>query len=129
MPSPPPITSTPGSPIAANTTPVYVAYLTDSAGNPISSGQLTTLTLTICDTGTGAIINSCSQVNILNTDRGTVDGDGKLTVTLEIGDTSTDEAPGAQSILRSLVFDWTYNGGTSAGRHQTNFTIVALAGP
>lgn len=39
------------------------------------------------------------------------------------------EIPGELQVQRSLVIDFTYNGGTSVGRHQVNFTLLALAGP
>lgn len=126
---PPIIQITSGSPVASDTTPLYTAVLVDPAGHPISGAALDTLTLSIVDTLTGVIINGVSQTNILNTDRGTIDSQGKLSVQLRVGDTSTDELPGVARVLRSLVFDWTYQSGTQVGRHQANFVIDALAGP
>ena len=72
-----------------------------------------------------------SQVNILNVNRGTVDSQGNLVITLEAGDTSMSEVPGSPSVQRSLVLDWSYTTVTEsgAGRKQVNFSVVALAGP
>jgi hypothetical protein len=112
----------------AGSTPLYTAQIVDSTGSGIPGSSLDTLTLSIVDTQTGTIINDCSQVDILNTNRGTVDGAGNLTITLEIDDTETSEASNLPQVQRSLVIDWTYNTGVSAGRHQANFQIVNLAG-
>src|SRR6185312_16671893 len=112
--------------IAAGASAIYKGQLQDDSGNAISAAQLGTLTLSIVDTFSGAIINSCSQANILNTGRGTVDSAGNLTVTLGPSDTallvSTD-----QQEYRSLVFDWTYASGTKIGRHQVDLLIQALS--
>lgn len=122
--------NTPLGPVYANTTPLYTgAQFQDTGGNPIPGASLDTLTLTICDTATGAIINNCELVNILNTNRGTVDSSGFLTIQFEEGDTSMSEVPGAVQVQRSLVLDWTYNGGLFAGRALVNFIVVALPGP
>ena len=123
----PAIANVPGGPWAAGTTPVYTATLVDGSGNPISGVTLAALTLTIADTLTGTIINGVSQINILNTGRGTIDAAGLLTISLEPGDTSMSETTGPQ-VQRSLIIDWTYNAGAAVGRHQANFMLVALAG-
>jgi|SRR6185437_2023727 len=114
--------------VAAGATAVYTGQLQDEDGNPISAGQLGSLTLSIVDTFSGAVVNNASQVNILNADRGTVDAQGNLTVTLETGDTALLVAADKRE-YRSLVFDWTYDGGAKSGRHQADFLIEALTGP
>jgi len=124
------IVNTPDGPVAAGSTPVYTAYFVDTTGAAIPPTALASVTLTICDTQSGAIVNSVSQVNILNTGRGTVDSAGKLTITLEPGDTAMDEVPGLAQIQRSLVIDWaTTSTPPVIGRHQVNFPVLALAGP
>jgi hypothetical protein len=123
----PAITNISGGPFVAGSTGVYIAQLLDAYGNPIPGTALTSLTLTIVDVLSGAVVNGVQQQNILNTDRGTIDQQGNLTILLEVGDmTITD--PAAPRIQRSLVLDWTYNGGASAGRHQANFTLMQLSG-
>jgi hypothetical protein len=118
--------------IPANTTPVYTGnfvYGGPYGDAPLPGSALDTLTLTICDTLTGAIVNGCDAVDILNTGRGSVDDDGKLTIGLLAGDTDMSEVPGAATVLRSLIIDWTYNGGASVGRREVTFTVTALTGP
>lgn len=115
-------------PTAAGSTAVYRGQLQDDTAAPIGSSVLTALTLSIVDTRTGAVVNGVSQRNILNLDRGTVDGSGNLTITLTAADTALLNAADA-SEGRSLVIDWTWNSPVKTGRHQVDFTIIALSGP
>jgi len=114
-------------PIASGSTPQFTALIVDGTGASILPQQLGSLTLTICDTLTGVIINDVQRTNILNVGRGALDVYGNLTITLQVADTSMDEVPGESSVQRSLILDWTYNGGVSANRCQINFNIVSLA--
>lgn len=124
------IVSIPTQAIPEGSTPTYTANLVDSFGDPVPAQDLNTLTLTICDTLSGEIINSCDQENILNGGRGTITPEGLLTIQLLTGDTSMSElAANVVQIQRSLIIDWTYDGGAKTGRHQANFPITRLAGP
>ena len=123
----PVIFSATNGPFAAGATPRWTGQIFDDAGVPISAAQLASLTLSIVDTLSGQVINGADAVSILNTGRGTVDAQGNVVLKLEVGDTAMTETTSRQ-VQRSLVFDWTYNGGVSAGRHQTNFMLVQLAG-
>ena len=114
-----------GSPVGSGTTPEFTFNLVDGNGNPISGAALQTLTLTIADTLTSAVINAVEQVNILNTGRGTIDSLGNLAITLEAADTALPEMPVPTQVPRSLMIYWTYNGSTSNGWHQCNFFIEA----
>lgn len=114
-------------PIAAGATAVYKGQLQDDLGNPISAASLTTLTLSIVDTVTKAVVNGVSAVNILNTGRGAVDSAGNLTVTLGPADTALLVASDPQE-YRSLILDWTFAVGAKTGRHQVDFLIIAMAG-
>ena len=116
-----------GGPVVAGSTPQYTAGLFDASGNPVAGSNLTTFTLTIVDTLTGAIINGVSGVNILNTGRGTVDDLGNVTVNLLSGDTALDY-PTLDLVSRSLIFWYSYNNGATVGAHQADFQIVSLAG-
>lgn len=113
------------SPIPPGSTPVYTTQLLDPAGNPIPAAALNTLTLTICNTSTRAIVNSCKDVSILNTGRGTVDASGNVTVTLLAADTAL-QAAADQFEYRSLVLNWTFNSGQGVGEHQVNLLIQGL---
>jgi hypothetical protein len=63
-----PIVNLPNGPFAAGSTPVITGQLTYVDGSPVMGTRLLSLTLTIADVGSGAVI--ISDVNILNTDRG-----------------------------------------------------------
>ncbi len=128
------IAQAPNGPYAAGSTPVFTGQLLDPYGVGIPAAAFSSLTLSIVDTLSGDVINGASQVNILNTGRGTVDASGNLVISLLAADTAMSEAPGASQIQRSLVIDWTYATvglapSAGSGRHQVNFLLLSLAGP
>lgn len=125
----PVVVNVPNGFVAADTTPNYLGNFVDQNGNPIPAVDFTTCVLTILDTATGDTVNGCYQANILNTGRGTIDNEGNLTITLEVGDTDMGEVPAAASVQRSLVIQFTYNSGASAGAHRANITIRNLFVP
>jgi len=100
----------------------------DGEGAGIPAADFLTLTLSIRDTLTGAIINDCTQDNILNTGRGTIDDEGNLMIQLEVADTSMSGTPSASRVQRSLIIDW-LTATNLTGRHQANFILTRLAGP
>jgi len=124
-----PIVTDVDSPVAAGSAPVYQVLLLDGDRSPIAPPALSYLTLTICDTLSGTVVNGAQGIDVLNIGRGTLDAFGVLTLALEPGDTSMAEVPGEASVQRSLVLDCAINGGTSPSRRQINLTIVALSGP
>lgn len=112
-------------PIVSGSTPVYTAIVSDADGFPLRNTDFTTLTLSIINTKTGAIVNGVDTQNILNTDRGVFGDDGSLIITLLPGDTFAPDG----DVDRSLVFQWSFgDDGIFIGRHQMNFHIIALAG-
>lgn len=117
-----------GPPVPSGSTPIYTAALVDTNDNPIPGSNLNTMLLTIADTLTGTIINGVQNINILNTNRGIIDQFGNVTVLLEPADTMLGY-PSYRIVERSLIFVWTYNGGSSVGIHQANFKVQALAIP
>lgn len=125
-----PIANLPGGPYAAGQTVMVQGQLVDELGAGIPAAQLTSLTLSIVDTLTGAVVNGVQQVNILNIGRGSVDALGNLTIRLLPADTSLASEPGAQQLQRSLIIDWSYAAGqiVSFGRQQCNLVLYALAG-
>lgn len=123
----PAVVNVPNGPFASGTRPQYSGQLVDRDGEGIPALDLASFTLSIVDTLTQEVI--VSDVNILNTGRGTVDEAGNFTVTLEVGDTLMDEVPGEEKIQRSLVLDWaTIDVPPQVGRHQANFILLRLAG-
>src|SRR6185312_7778962 len=106
----------PSQAVAAGSTAVYKAQIVDETGAAVPAANLSSLTLSITDTLSGAVVNSASQVSILNTGRGTVDSSGNLVVTLTPQDTALLASTDAQE-YRSLTIDFAYSGGKT-GRHQ-----------
>ena len=120
------IINLPNGPIPAGTTPIFNAQFLDPTGNPVPAFRLTQVTLSLVDTVSGQVINGISEIDILNQDRGTVDSNGNLTISLLASDTSLSESPGVSSVQRSLIVDW--QSGPYSGSAQGNFIITALAG-
>lgn len=123
------ITTVPGGPFAAGSTVIYTGKIVDASGAGIPAADINTLTLTFSVTATGAIVNGILQQDILNTGRGTLDSQGNLTITFGPTDTAMPAAPGATTVMRSMVIDWTFNGGTAKGRHEPRLTFIALTEP
>jgi len=119
-----PIVDLTGTPFGAGTTPEWTFQITDANGNPIAASSLFTLTLTIVDTATKAVVNGVQDVNVLNAGRGAVDAQGNVTITLTAADTALLSATDTQE-FRSLILFWTWNGGASEGWRQANCLILA----
>jgi hypothetical protein len=100
--------------------------MTSGVPLPIPGSSLTSLTLSIINVGTDAVINNRNQVNVLNANGGEVDEDGNFVLFLTPGDTSLADTPSLISVERALVMDWSYNGGQSVGRHKFRFIVKAL---
>jgi hypothetical protein len=113
-------------PLPAGSSAIYLGQIVDEAGNPLGAASLASLTMSIVDTGSGAIVNGVDQLDILNAGRGSIDAQGNMVVTLEPGDTGLLNASD-QTEERSLIIDWNYGAGR-AGRHQVDFSVTALSG-
>lgn len=114
-------------PIPAGATVLYQATFKDETGKPIGRSALTSITLTIVDTVSKAIINGVQDTDILNNDRGTVDDNGNLVIIFQEADMALLNAADTLE-ERSLIIIWTYNGGSRKGLHQVDFQIQALSG-
>lgn len=128
------IVNAPNSPYAEGSTPIYTGQIRDVFGAGIPATAFSSLTLSIVSTLTGEVINGVDAVDILNTGRGTIDSSGNLTIQLESGDTSLSTFPGQARVQYSMIIDWTYETvvaptSSGSGRHQVNFSVLALAGP
>lgn len=113
-------------PKAAASTVVYEGQLLDENSVAVPAANLAALTLSLVDTITGAVINSVTQVNILNSGRGTVDSSGNVVITLTPTDTGLQDSTASQE-SRSMVIDATYSG-SKVLRHQIDFLLSALSG-
>lgn len=126
MTQPLPIIDLTQTPIAPGTTPALSGQLQDQNGNPVPASSLSSLTLTIVDTVTKAVVNGVQDVNILNQGRGTVDGNGNVVVTPLQADTQLLNAAHAKE-RRSFVLVWTWNLGVSRGAAEMRTLIEALS--
>jgi hypothetical protein len=128
-----PITLLLSSPVPARSTARYIVALLDEGGSAIALSALQSLALTLVDTASGAIIEGVSQVDILNTGRGSVSAGGVLTLILLPADTALYGRFAAGRQKRSIVLDWRFvdaaTGQLATGRHEARFAIQALAEP
>lgn len=118
--------------VAAGSTPTIRGILKDGSDPPqaVGSGSVSALTLSITDDNTGAVVNDCDKVDILNTGRGTLDADGNLAITLTAEDTAMLRANDARE-NRSLTVDFEYPGPgavTGVGRGRLIFVVVKMPG-
>lgn len=101
----------------------YTAVLKDHTGAAIAAAQLATLTLTLYNVDTLAIINSIDDMNILNANRGTVDANGNLAIVLIPADNPIVNTVLIEEVHRMLI-EYTY--GSNAGRHEVEFKVRNL---
>jgi hypothetical protein len=112
--------------IASGATMIFSATFYDENDIPIPSSDFDSLTLSINDTETGDVINGVDSQNILNTDRGSVDSQGRLVITLTSDDTLLPSGP-KRVKSRSLTIKWTYRADRK-GSHEIDFKITRLVG-
>ncbi len=111
---------------AEGKTAKITAVIKDEDGIGIDVANLDTVTLTLFNDRSKAIINSRNQSNIKNTGGGTIDSSGNLTLVLGAADmailaTSNDAE-------RHVAFiEWTYSAGAKFGGHEIAFTVANLA--
>lgn len=86
----------------------------DDGATPLAGSQLLTLTLTLYNAATGAIINGRNGQNVLSQNGGAVSELGALTQYLG----ALDMVLSNQNLAREkhhALFAWTWNNGTAAG--------------
>lgn len=103
----------------------YTGVLKDEKAVAIPAASLTTLTLTLYNLETLAIINSLDGINILNTNRGTVDANGNLAITLHPADNLIVDTTKIEE-THMMLLQWTYAAGVEAGRHEVEFKVRNL---
>src|SRR5262245_9276042 len=96
--------------------------LIDEAGDPLAPGNLTSLTLRLFDETTATILNGVNGTNILNADRGNVDGNGHFTLLLQ-----PDDSPILNDRLLEeahIAFvEWTFAAGQKRGGIEIEFFV------
>ncbi len=111
------------TPIPERTTQRITFTVQDESAVAIPGANLTTLTVTLYDQDTEAIINSVDDRDILNTGGGTVDSSGNGVWTMDPAD---NQIVGAKDIeFHIALFEWTY-GATGQGRQTVKLEVVNL---
>lgn len=109
-----------------NCSAVYRGLLTDEYKLPLSSSLLLTLTATLYDSASGAIINEWNKKNVLNTNGGTLDENGNFELLL----TATENVVVNQSIVGGekhvLLLEWTW-GVNRSGKKRVIIVVNNLA--
>lgn len=101
---------------------VYTKALTDERGQALASSGIATVTLTVYDAASKAIVNAIDHVNVKNTGRGALTAEGVLTLTLAPADTvlllaTTRVEP------RRLLIQWTWAAGAKAKSHEVEWLV------
>lgn len=99
----------------------------DHEGEGLDPGDLATLTLTIYEEVTSAVINGVENVNILNADRGELASGGALTVELEPDDQECVTAADVEAHLIQIAWTWPAVSPTKAGKKLGRLLINNLA--
>lgn len=112
--------------VEEKTTFKYTATLKDEDGVVIPAADLDTLTLTLYDKAAGTIINSQNDTNVLNANNGTVHAtSGLFTMLFKPADNPMVGTPDDDITEEHVVlFEWTYNSTTDAGKHQFSIYVV-----
>jgi len=108
-------------------TPVYRSALIDDLGEPVQGALLTTLTLTVLQEYTLAVVNGRDGQNVLNTNGVTIDTDGMLRWGLTVDDTVILNDALRKEMHRAL-FAWTFDSGTKSGNKEVIIMITNRVG-
>jgi hypothetical protein len=99
------------------TTQKLTAVIKDETGAIIPGASLSTLTVTLYDTATNAIINSRNNQSILGANGGSVDSSGNLAWIMDPADNVILNDALAQEIHVALLV-WTYAAGAKRGEYE-----------
>lgn len=114
------------SPVQEKTTIKITGRLVDESAAVLAAASLTTLTVTLYDKETGAIINLRDDTNILNTNGGTVDANGNLAWTMDPADNPISDA--TLHIEKHIaLFEWTWTAGAKADKEEFEIPVRNMA--
>jgi hypothetical protein len=113
--------------VPEGTTSLISGSLVDETGAALGSAQLATFVMTLYAlNSTLAVINSRTGVNILNAGPGTISAGGAWTITLTPADNDIVSTPAPTDETHRMLLEWTYGGGTKAGKHEIDFRVRNL---
>ena len=110
--------------IAEGDTPQISFQLIDSTETGIPLGSVNTMTLTIYEENSLSIINSMQDVDIKNTNNGTLDGSGNVVYTIQTGDTAIVGPRTREQSVEIHVFQFKFVYNTT--RQLTQEILVAI---
>jgi len=113
--------------VPERSTPTYRSVLVDDLGEVVQGALLNTLTLTVLQEYTLAVVNSRNAQNVLNLNDVAVDVDGNLVWSMNILDTVILNNALRKEMHRAL-FTWTFNSGTKAGNKEVIIMITNRVG-
>ena len=99
----------------------YTGQIVDEVGVGVPASLLVTLTLTLFDDDTGAIINSRNHQNVLNANGVSVDSVGMVVWIIDPLDVVV--LSGREIESHTAVFAWTWSG-SKAGNHSFQMAVA-----
>ena len=113
--------------VRERSTALYGAVIQDETGEVIPASTLTTLTLTLYDLATAAVINSRSSQNVLNANNVTVSSGGVLVWTMQAADNNIiGRTPIDSYENHRALFEWTWSSGARAGSHEVIIEVLNI---
>lgn len=105
------------------TTGRYGATIVDGDGVAVPLAVLNTLTLTLFNDVSKAIINGRDAQSVLNTSNVTVSASGVLVWTIQpLDNIILDDSLDTE--LHIALFQWTFNGGLESGKHAVGLRVA-----
>tara|TARA_R110000824_G_scaffold14800_1_gene62673 strand:+ start:242 stop:634 length:393 start_codon:yes stop_codon:yes gene_type:complete len=106
----------------------YNATITDESETAIPLADLTAITLTLYDYKTGTIINSRTDQDVKNANDVSITSAGVLTWNLKPADNVivTTALPTNAYERHIALFEYTWDSGTNAGKHELTFEVRQL---
>lgn len=109
--------------INRDTSGLYNAVLLDENDATVAPAQLSSLTLTLTDRATGAVINSRAGVSVLNANGGTLDISGNFYMQFTALDNQIVSTSSPQVEVHVALFQWTFGSGLK-GSHMIQLNIL-----
>lgn len=114
-------------PVKEKQTGVYSFTIRDEAGLAIAASQLTAVLLTLHVPGTGAIVNSRENQDVLNDNQVTISEAGLVTWTQQVADMTIQDTNLAEETHRALFyFTWQSGGQPRSHPHEVEFVLENL---
>lgn len=97
----------------------FTCTIVDQAGVGIEPGNMNTLTVTIFDMKTDAVITNA--LNVLNANNGTLASGGAFTYIFSAADNAIQGTDSVEAHI--ALFEWTWDSGTKSGNHSVKLMV------